>query len=192
MNTNNGEGNTQIPQIEDLVIEEDWDTETIKEKTAEHNQKIREAFTKFDEDNKQLYARTKKAEGFEFKDGKWVKPGNNEKTETKAPQTDSSLSTKDVFVLIKAGVPEEDIDEVVEYSKLKNISISEALNSPIVKTILANNQELRDTANGTHTGAGKKGSAKLSDEALLENARNGILPESDDDMRRLTILQRAK
>ncbi len=192
MNTNNSDGNTQIPQIEDLVIEEDWDVDTIKEKTAEHNQKIKDAFTKFNEDNKQLYARTKKAEGFEFKDGKWIKPEDIKENEKKAPQTDSGLTSKDIFVLIKAGVPEEDIDEVVEYAKLKNISIAEALQNNIVKTILAQNQEIRNVANGTHTGSGKQGAGKVSDQALLDNASKGILPESDEDMKRLTILQRAK
>lgn len=193
MNENNGEGNSQIPPVEDLVIDESWDVETIKEKTLEHNQKVKEWATKVDGDNKQTFARLKKAEGFELKDGKWIKPEANEgkKPEATASSKDK-LTNVDVIAIIKANVPEDDIDDVVEYAQLKQIPISEALKSTIVKTILADKAEQRKTAEGTNTNGGKRGNAKLSDEALLENASKGIMPESADDINRLTVLQRLK
>ena len=187
MNTNNGEGNTEIPVVEDLVIEEGDTAEVIKEKTDAWKEKITET-------NKQLFARTKKAEGFEFKDGKWVKAPvvveEKKKEATTQKSSQDGLTSADVFVLVKANIPEEDIEDVAEYATLKNITIKEALASSVVKTILADKAEQRKIAEGTATGdAKKRGSGKLSDEALLSNANKGVMPESDEDMRRLSVLQ---
>lgn len=144
--------------------------------------------------NAQLFERAKKAEGFEKIDGKWIKKQKPaevkpiEQTET----SKDSLSPTDIYVLIEGKVPKEDINEVTEYAKFKNISIAEALNSPVLKGILAEKVEQRNVANGTNTGGSNRGSTKLSDSALLANADKGILPESDEDMKRLTLLQRSK
>lgn len=192
MNTNNNEnGNSEIPEVEDLVIEEDDDVETIKEKVEEHNAKVKEFKTKKDEANAQLYARTKKAEGFELVEGKWVKPKADEpkKKSDDTKTSDSNLTAEDVYVLIQAGVPKEDITEVQEYAALKKIPISEALNAPIVKTILADKAEARKVANGTNTGAAKRGNGKLSDDTLIQNAAKGEMPESDEDISRLNNLR---
>lgn len=192
MNTNNRDENTEISAVEELVIDESWDVETIKEKTAEHNEKVKEWRTKVDENNKQLYARTKKAEGFELVDGKWVKPASptERKPEATEPSKDK-LNSLDVIAIMNSKVPEDDIEEVVEYATFKGISVAEALKSPIVKTLLAEKAEMRKTAEGANTNGGKRGNAKLSDELLLANARKGIYPESEEDMKRLTIIQRA-
>ena len=194
MNENTNEnGNSQIPEVEDFVIEEGWDADTIKTKSAEHNQKVKEWKGKVAEANSQLFARTKKAEGFELKDGKWVKPNA---TETNNSQTTESkkddLSTDDVFTLVQANVPREDIGEVKEYAKLKGISIAEALKSDVVKTILADKAEKRKVADGTNTTGSVNGSSRLSDEALISEANKGNLPDSADDMQRLIVLRKKK
>lgn len=144
--------------------------------------------------NKQLYARAKKAEGFELKDGKWVKPAKPaEVKETPVtPTSKDKITQSDVIAIIKSDVPEEDIDDVVEYATLKKISVAEALKSNIVKTILADKAEQRKIADGTSTGGGKRGNAKLSDESLMADAENGKFPEKDEDIQRLIRLQRAK
>lgn len=192
MNTNNNEnGNSEIPEVEDLVIEEGDDVETIKEKVEEHNAKVKEFKTKKDEANAQLYARTKKAEGFEFVDGKWVKPEadkpKNKPNDTKT--SEGNLTAEDVYTLIQANVPKEDISEVQEYAALKKISISEALNAPIVKTILADKAEARKVAEGTNTGAAKRGNGKPSNDTLIQNASKGVLPETDEEIARLNNLR---
>lgn len=153
-----------------------------------------EHYVKLENLNKQLFARAKKAEGFEMKDGKWVKlpkPESKPNDQTVTPK-DEKISSTDLYAIIKADVPEEDIDEVVEYATLKKISVSEALKSDIVKTILASKAEQRKVAEGTNTGTARRGSAKLSDEALISNAMSGKYPDSDEDMKRLAVLQRAK
>lgn len=186
--TKNENGNSEIPTVEDLVIEDGDDAETIKTKTEAYKSKL-------DENNKQLFARAKKAEGFTLIDGKWIKTATPEKKEEKPEATTETKGSKDgitqtdLYALIKAEVPEEDIDEVVEYATLKKIPVAEALKSQIVKTILADKAEQRKVAEGTDTGGGKRGNAKISDDQLVQNANKGIMPESDEDIKRLVAIR---
>jgi len=95
------------------------------------------------------------------------------------------LSLTDMYALNNAKVPEEDLPEVIEFSKFKGISIAEALKSSVVKTLLADKEEARKVANATNTGNSKRGSTQTSDQQLLDNASKGIAPESDEDITRL-------
>lgn len=96
--------------------------------------------------------------------------------------TNDSIPQKDLIALLKANVEEEDIQEVLDYSKLKNISVSEALKSSVVKSILSEKNEERQTASITATGNIRKGVNKPTGSALLERASKGEMPESDEDM----------
>lgn len=189
MNETNGEGNTEIPVVADLVIEEGDTAEVIKEKTDAWKAEV-------DKNNKQLYARTKKAEGYILVDGKYVKPTKPATQEEKPNETtqkpaEDRLSQADLITLVKADIAEEDIPDVLEYAKLKGISVGDALKTTVVKTILADKTEQRKISEGTNTGGGRRGSGKVSDTELLSNASKGILPESKEDMERLSILKRA-
>lgn len=111
--------------------------------------------------------------------------------ETKSEdKSNSNLSTKDLYALMENKVSEEDIDEVVEYAQLKKISVSEALKSSVVKTILSEKAEQRNVALATNTGKTKAGSSKISDDVLLSKAMKGELPESPEDIARLTRIRR--
>lgn len=113
---------------------------------------------------------------------------------SKSPETVvtsmGDLSQKDLYAMVKADVSEEDFDEVVEFAKFKKISVSEALKLPVLKTILSDKSEQRKSALATSTGSSRRSNAKLSDEALLENANKGIMPDSDEDIRRLASIKR--
>lgn len=113
---------------------------------------------------------------------------------SKSPETvvtsTGDLSQKDLYAMVKADVSEEDFDEVVEFAKFKKISVSEALKLPVLKTILSDKSEQRKSALATSTGSSRRSNAKLSDEALLENANKGIMPDSDEDIRRLASIKR--
>ena len=85
-------------------------------------------------------------------------------------------------------IPQADIDEVIEYAKLKSIPLTEAIQSNVVKAILADKAEHRASADATNTGAARRGSSKVSDETLLANANKGIVPEDDEGMKRLIAL----
>ena len=78
------------------------------------------------------------------------------KEEPKAEVT-SDLSQNDLYTLIKHDVHEDDVNEVVEYAKLKNIGIKEALQSNVVKSILREQEETRKTADVSNTGNTRKG-----------------------------------
>jgi hypothetical protein len=183
---NNNSSNVEIEEVVALD-ENETDIEVVK------------AHAKAVEDrNKQLFARTKKAEGFtQDATGKWVKPAKPVvKTEVKpndAISTNTSeLSSMDVITIAKSNIHQDDIEEVINFAKFKNITVGDALKDDIMKSILSGKAELRKTAEGTNTGSAKRGNAKVSDESLVDNARNGKMPESDADMARLTILMRAK
>lgn len=97
------------------------------------------------------------------------------------------LSTKDIYALMEAKVPEEDIEVVQKFAKLEGISLSEALKSSIVKGILNEKVEQRNVAAAANVGSSKRGSGKVSDDVLLAKAKKGELPTSDEDLDRLII-----
>jgi hypothetical protein len=110
------------------------------------------------------------------------------KEETTKVQS-SELSTTDLYALMKHNVEQEDINEVVDYAKLKGIPVADALKSNVIKSILADKSEERKVSQATHTGTAKRSTGKVSDEDLLANAKKGILPEDDSDITRLAKLK---
>lgn len=108
---------------------------------------------------------------------------------SESPKLTGDLSTKDLYALMDAKVPEEDVEVVQKYAKLENISIGDALKSNIVKSILGDKAEQRKVASASNIGTTRR-SSKLSDDALLDSARKGKLGNlSDDDILRLASLK---
>lgn len=161
--TSNGEEELDLDLSNDTEedAKSDDDVETLKEQ------------------NKKLFARAKKAEGFEFKDGKWVKPVVDKKPETKV-EPSQELSAKDALLLAKANVDIEDVDEVVDFAKYRKITIAEALQNNTLRAILTDSQEKRKTALATQTSGTRKTTAPTI-EALTEKAQKGELSESEID-----------
>ena len=102
----------------------------------------------------------------------------------------AEVSTNDLYALIEAKVPQDDIEDVKEYAKLKGISLSEALKTSVVKAILNEKAEMRNVALASNVGNARRSGGKISDDALLENARKGIMPETDADIKRLLALRK--
>lgn len=105
--------------------------------------------------------------------------------EVKPVSKPGELSPKDVLVLAKADIHEDDIEDVVKWAKFEGISVSEALRSDHIKALTSTRAEQRKTAEATHTGTARRSSQKLTDEALLESASSGKIPESDEEIARL-------
>lgn len=104
------------------------------------------------------------------------------KNKTTQPVEDKSeLTEKDRIALIRTNVHEDDLDEVLEYSHLKKISVTEALKSSVVKAILAEKEEFRKTAEATSTQKSKPVNQKITDEAILEKASKGDIPEKGSE-----------
>lgn len=85
---------------------------------------------------------------------------------------DGSLSTKDFYALNKANVPEDDIDEVLEFSKFKNVSVSEALKSPILQAVLNQKVEFRRTASAAQTRSTRSQNVDMDGGTIIDNMRN--------------------
>lgn len=101
-------------------------------------------------------------------------------------QKENELSSTDLYALMNAKVPEEDISEVIDYARLKKVSISEALKASVVKTILSEKAEERETANATATGVQRRSAPqKNTDEAVFSEVYKGKLPDDDAGIARL-------
>lgn len=153
------------------TAEETTTEETVEEEAEESVEELKARLAKAEEYGKNQKIRAEKAE----------KGGKPEKVISSKP----SLSTSDLYALVKAEVPEEDISEVEEYAQFKKISVAEALKSSVVKSLLSEKAEKRNVATATSVGNSRRGSAKVSDEALVANASAGKLPESDEEITRL-------
>lgn len=170
--------NSQNDEVEEVEALPDGATQDEKD----------EYIARIESEKNQLYARLKKKEGFVLKDGKWVKPPAESKPDEKpAPTTEKpqNLSQADIIAIARAQIEEEDIPEVLEYARFKNIPFSEALKTTVVKSLLAEKTEQRKIAEGTSTGPARRGSGKVSDDTLVSNANSGKLPENDEDITRL-------
>lgn len=92
---------------------------------------------------------------------------------------EGDMSSTDLYALMEAKVPKDDIEEVREYAALKKITVAEALNSSIVKTILAEKAENRKTAAATTTRSTRTTQAKDGNSILQDIAQRGedAIPE---------------
>lgn len=168
----------QIEDVDSTTDEQEEKDLDIEEDEAPEGETAEEKVERLENANRQLFERTKKAEGFEKVDGKWVKkakPLVQEKPATK--QKEAELSTTDIYALMKANVAEEDIGEVRRTAKALGITVAEAIKDPITKGILERRVELRDTANATNTRSARPGTKKVTDEQVLEDLKAGTIPE---------------
>jgi hypothetical protein len=156
-------------QNDDNTDDSEETVDSLKEELA----KAKKAY----EDQKR---RAEKAEG------KSSENKDNKKVEFKKNTKADDLSPKDLYALMENKVPKEDVDDVVRYARFQKTSVDEALESDFVKRLLADKAEKRATARATNIGNSRRGSGKVSEQALLQKAsQNGELPENDDDLDRL-------
>jgi hypothetical protein len=139
----------------------DWKAEYEKKEKAYNDQK-------------------KRAEIAEAK-AKGSKPQTNQ-TQT---NNNSALTVKDGFALAKADVNDEDVEDVLEYATFKKISVAEALKSNVVKTMLAEKNEFRQSQNASTGTTVKRATPKVTDETILQNARNGKMGDSEEEIKAL-------
>ena len=167
--------NEEIEKNDSLNVEETTDDTQVDDVEA------------LKETNRQLFARAKKAEGFVLEDGKWVKKPKEVKAEIKPEVKEvGGLTPKDTIALITAKVTEEeDISEVENWAKFRGISVSEALKTPVIKTLLAERAEERKTAEATSTKATRRGANAPSEDLLGNAQRKGEMPTSDADILKL-------
>lgn len=120
--------------------------------------------------NQQLYARAKKAEGFEQKDGKWVKKERSETKPEAQPESKPEAKQSDELDYGKlAYLKSEGVDHpddrklVLDEAKRLNLPIEKILQEKHIQSQLKDAKDQREAEAGMPTGgAGKSGSNKNS------------------------------
>lgn len=87
------------------------------------------------------------------------------------------LSSKDLYALMQASVPEEDVEEVTKAAKVLGVSIAEALKDSVTKTILERRASLRKTAEATNIAPARPTNKKVSGDELLSELAKGNVPD---------------
>lgn len=164
LNVQEEEALETLEETEEEEDTTDWKAEAGKARVLANNQRIR----------------AEKAE----------KLAKTVKVNVQPQKVSGDLSTKDIYALMEAKVPEADIEKVQDIAKLKGISVSEALKLSLTKQILADEGEQRITASAANVGSSKRGSGKVSDSSLTSEAEKGNMPENDADLERLWKLRK--
>lgn len=156
-------------------------------------QKAFESHQRTSESNKQLYSRAKKAEGFELKEGKWVKPEVKPK-ETYKPEKEPSKPSDDLDYGEKAylrsaiGLKGADELQLAKEWKAKYQSTAEEMESDEV--FLARLDKLRKArASDEATPKGGRSASPKGDEfasAMAKYMDTGELPE-DRELREKVV-----
>ncbi len=135
--------------------------------------------------NQELYEQLKKAKGLirDPKSGHWVK--KDQSIKEVLPTKDTDITLTELHSLLKANVQEEDTQEVRLYARSHGITITEALKLPEVKALLGVKVEYRRTSEAANTRTSRYGASKVTDDALLNNASKGVMPDNEEDMARL-------
>lgn len=166
----------------DANVDESTDT---NEQTDDTQQEDVEAYKarlqKLEEDYHNQKIRAEKAE---------AKLKTNTSTGRGETSKMDGMSPMDLIAITKANLDEEAIREAMDYAKFKKISIAEAIKSPAVKATIQLIEENKRVSEAANTGSARRGTSKISDESLIENARKGILPDSDADMKRLVSIRK--
>ncbi len=147
--------------------------------------------------NRELFARAKRAEGFtQGADGKWVKQNKPapkvEEVKSEAPgKAKFSISDlEEAAELLE--VPKGARQEVADYAERKGISYSEAKKAPFIKSFIQNYTEELKTAQATQTKNSGRSSSKTNDEKILEDFANGIMPEDPAELSMAQYRERLK
>jgi len=107
----------------------------------------------------------------------------SEKKEEVKEEVKADLGVTDIMYLAKADIHDEDVTDVLNYSKKMGVSVKEA--HTFMKPILKERAEERKTVEATETKSARKANHK-DPGSLLDRAQStGELPESDADLKAL-------
>ena len=101
------------------------------------------------------------------------------KSTEKITSKNEQMSLKDIRAL--QDVPDEDIDEVVDFAKFKGVSIAEAKNNPVIQTLLKTKAEERATAQAANVKKSQRGASGVSEDDLISKV-NKMEEMSDEEM----------
>lgn len=172
MNKDNESYDEDLKDIDEEETSKNDEFETDEDEQEETVEELKERLAKSEELANNQKIRAEKAEAKSKGKPKQEKPKETQK---------ENYSLQDIRAL--SDVPDEDVEEVVNFAKFKGIDISEAKKNTVVQTILKNRIEERKTAEATNTGGSKRASTKVSGSDMLDEAsKTGNLPEKDEDI----------
>lgn len=181
----------ELLDSEELETTEETVTEDTGEDTQEESTEESQDEVLTPEQIAELKAKAARADELEKKNKQLFERAKKNTPASK--EAKDNLSSKDLYALMEAKVPRDDIDEVTRAAKALNLSIPEALKSNIVIGILSERAEERRTATATQTRGGARGSVKVSGADILAKAeRTGELPDTDEGMAALAQARMAK
>lgn len=159
----------------DIIVDDNDDVDALKEK-----------FNNVSEQNKQLFARAKKAEGFELKEGKWVKPKVEPKAEPKVdikppkePPQPSELDYGQLALLRTEGI--KGSEEVALFKEIMSDTgkgVLDVLDSNYFKSRLAELRETQESMGAIPKGKRRSGQTGTTDTdiAMAKYKEDGTLP----------------
>lgn len=165
-NSQNGETENQdSPNLENGG-QENLDPTALKKKLDEVS-----------ETNRQLFARAKKAEGFEFKDGEWVKPSKSEeKKPGRPPKKSDDLDYGQKAYLKASGIEPTEFEFVKQEMESSGKDIDELLENGYFQNSLKSFREAKAVAKAT-PGATRTASEPASSKVDYWIAKGELPPD---------------
>ena len=166
--------------IDSTNDEETTDSEQISEQTLES---LKSETEELRAKNRQLFARAKKAEGFELKDNKWIKPEIKEEPKPKLSENQEILDYGQLaFYNSKSDSEKLELDEDIEYLKeqVKETGKSQSyiLGSKWFQSELKARKETRVSKNAVPSGSQRSTTtAKDSADYWLDKPFSEVPPE---------------
>ena len=168
----------------DSTNEEQGDVEFNEEDDVDA---LKEKLEKVSEQNKQLFNRAKKAEGFEFKDDKWVKseaPKEQKKPEvetkeSKEPSQSNELDYGQLALLRTEGIKGSgEIALFKEIMKDTGKELLDVIDSNYFKSRLSDFRQTQESANAVPKGKNRSGQTGETDAdtAVAKYKEDGTLP----------------
>lgn len=140
---------------------------------------VEERLARVEAQNRKLFIRAKEAEGFKFVNGEWVKQSKPViKPQAQPTQPQSEFSYEDIALLVSQVPNKEDRELVKTYAKREGRTLEEMLSDRLVRDRLKERAEQRTTAEVAHTGAGKRTTAKVSEEQIVQKGFDMEDPEA--------------
>jgi hypothetical protein len=156
---------------------EGTDSTNSDDTSSEHTDDESQGEEEYTEREKQLYARLKKAEGFELVDGKWVKPTKPApKKETKKDSSeDITIARLEARGILNA----DDQAYVLKFAKVEGVHYLEALEDDFVKEKLERNKKARLSASANPRGNNRApGEQNEVAAAVKRYEKDGTLPDN--------------
>ena len=179
-------------EIEAINLDEISDIDVLKE----HYQKLDGTYREISDKNKQLFERTKKAEGFELKEGKWVKPPKEtpkgeakvEHEPSKEPSKPNELDYGQMALLRGEGI--KGAGETALFKEIMSETgkdVLATLDSPYFKTRLAEFREAQESIDAIPKGKGRSAQVASTniDLAYAKFKESGEWPQDFDTAKKL-------